>query len=176
MFEDEADGTPRPCDHPIRWYHRLAAWAHARIEALPTALDRVNLHDRLPSWVCEAYERVAFDYPCWACEADRCREYGATIKTDADVVAKWRPRFAPGFLRGDGESPVMDDPTDQGSFGYKTNSPDVEPGDPFAYDSDDEPVDCSNGCPDHDFRRRGCPGGCGGKDCCGGHECDGDCS
>lgn len=86
MFETEVDGTPRSCNHAIRWYHRLASWAHERIETM-IFVDRQKCHDRLPQWVCEAYERVAFDFPCWACEADREREYGVTTKSDADVVA-----------------------------------------------------------------------------------------
>lgn len=89
MFETEVDDTPRPCNHELRWYHRLAAWAHDRIEALPF-LDRERLHTGLARWVCESYERVRFDFPCWACEADRYREYGATTKTDADVIARMR--------------------------------------------------------------------------------------
>lgn len=88
MFEDDSDGNGVPCDHPIRWYHRLAAWAHNRIEQYPF-LDRQVIHDRLPHWVCEGYERVMFDFPCWKCEADRDREYGATTKTDEDVIARW---------------------------------------------------------------------------------------
>lgn len=145
MFETDVDGTPIPCDHPIRWYHKLAAWVHERIEELPF-LDRQRLHRGLAAWVCEAYERVSFGFPCWQCESDRTREYGATTKSDADVTERLRPGIM-GAL-------------DPGSFGYLTNSPDVEPGDPFAYDEDDD---------------RPCPGGCGGRDCCGGHECNGDC-
>lgn len=88
MFETEVDGSPRPCDHPLRWYHRLAHWAHDRIEAM-TFVDRQKWHDRLPDWVCEAYERIEFDFPCRQCEDDRYREYGATIKSDADVIARF---------------------------------------------------------------------------------------
>ncbi len=88
IFETEIDGTPRPCDHELRWYHRLASWAHQRIEGMPLA-ERQNWHDKLPDWVCEAYERVSFDFPCWKCEADRYREYGATTKTDDDVRARF---------------------------------------------------------------------------------------
>jgi|GEM_PF-3102804 len=52
---------------------------------------RANFHPLLPDWACEAYERVAFDFPCWACDEDRYREYGATTKTDDDVRARWQP-------------------------------------------------------------------------------------
>ncbi len=86
MFEDDVDGNGVPCEHLLRWYYRLAAWAHTRVERMPFQ-DRMKWHDRLPDWVCEAYERVAFNYPCHQCEGDRSREYGATFKTDADVIA-----------------------------------------------------------------------------------------
>lgn len=82
------DGEPLGCDHPIRWFHRVAAWSHERIERM-TFIDREKWHRRLPDWVCEAYERIEFGYPCWVCVADREREYGATIKTDDDVRAKF---------------------------------------------------------------------------------------
>lgn len=91
MFEDDIDGNPIPCEHPLRWFHRLAAWAHERIEDM-AFLDRQKWHDRLPDWVCEAHERVAFDYPCRQCEADRSREYGATTADDAAVTERFRMR------------------------------------------------------------------------------------
>lgn len=94
MFEDEVDGSPRPCEHPLRWYHGLAHWAHERVERM-TFIDRQKWHDRLPTWVCEAYERVEFDFPCFSCEADRDREYGATTKSDADVIARFPPMEDP---------------------------------------------------------------------------------
>jgi hypothetical protein len=92
MFEDDLDGNPIPCDHPIWWYQRLAALAHRIFEYA----DPINFHDRMPDWVCEAYERIVFDYPCRQCEMDRNREYGILYKTDADVIDRLfrnRPDF-----------------------------------------------------------------------------------
>jgi hypothetical protein len=110
MFEEEVDGTPRPCDHPIRWYHRLAAWAHNLTETIP--YEQWNwFHNHLfPSWVCESYERVVFDFPCWQCEGDRVRDYGATVKSDYDVIAKFPTRdFGQVICTPADESPLPDE-------------------------------------------------------------------
>ncbi len=96
MFEEDYDGNGLPCDCPMFWWNRLAAWAHDRIEDM-TFIDREKWHDRLPDWVCESHERIRFQYPCRKCEDDRYREYGATTKSDADVIARF-PR--PAWLEG----------------------------------------------------------------------------
>lgn len=94
MFEDNFDGEGVPCDHPLKWFHRVAHWAHARIESL-TFFDRQKWHDRQPDWVCEAYDRIEFSFPCRQCDEDRSREYGALIKSDEDVIARWPQSVRP---------------------------------------------------------------------------------
>ncbi len=81
MIED-ASGHPIPCDHPIRWFHRLAAWVHQRVESEPYERFEED-HTILPDWVCEAYERIKFGFPCRQCEDDRYRE-AATVHADAE--------------------------------------------------------------------------------------------
>jgi len=74
-------------------------------------IDRQKWHDRLPGVVCEAYERVGFGFPCHQCEEDRSREYGATVKTDEDVIARFPqlPDMPFDYQDGDGRDRVEDD-------------------------------------------------------------------
>ena len=96
MIED-LDGNPIPCDHPIRWFHRLAHWAHARIENMPPDKWQAA-HEALPDWVCEAHERIEFGFPCRQCEDDRYREAQVVYPDDASVIQRFRPTGWAGYL------------------------------------------------------------------------------
>ena len=90
MIED-IEGNPIPCDHPIRWFHRLAAWVHRRIEGKTCIEQFEAAHTALPDWVCEAYERIEFGFPCRQCEDDRYREAKVIYPDDDSMIARFRP-------------------------------------------------------------------------------------